>query len=749
MPYMGGIGKGLGGLGKLSRGLASFPAIGRGLGGFPRRMAAAVAAVFKQTQAEGVDFDGTNDYLSRSSDLIGNADGKTFTFSCWVYESNDGETWYYYDQRVSGGSQRFSFYRAASTYYLNALNSSGSAAVYTISFADAEVAAQTWTHILLSIDLTSTSKRHLYVNDVAVVPTYVAYANDSIDFTVERFAVGAANNTTSGPTAGDFKGRLSHLYLDYQYIDLSIEANRRLFITADRKPAPNQAALSPILYLPMRSPETCHINEGTGGDFVLNGVVARSGRGPNQFNAPYSDLNGTSQYLSRDVVLSGAASGKQITFHCVFNPDEISAAGRVFSIGTTYYDGFTVMLTSGYIRISGSNMSATQIIAVNTATGITAVGRSITLTLSVDLADSTKRKVIVNGIDVTPDSGWTYANDNMALAALSCRIGANNTTTPAAYFNGRLGNLYFDTKYIDLSKPENLAKFVTGTGIDCKPVDMGANGELPTGTPPLIYLPMYGNNAGKNYGTGGDFTVNGGPFPGARGPNEYWGNKAKFVGTGAINKSSALAGVTQSKVLSVSFWALVVSDSSYERIFLINTSGHANRLCIWRTSANNLQLIGINSGGSEVLRGNTTSAFASTDPFFVQACFDLSDTGKRFVWINGVLQTMTWATYVNADIEMTAPDVTFGGGADSQPSLDGKLSEFYFTTDYIDFSQESNRLKFRDAFGNPVDLKPQIEDGSIPKPAIYMRFDPANFGKNDGYGGDFNVVGSITDGGQL
>jgi hypothetical protein len=29
----------------------------------------------------GVDFDGTNDYLSRSSDLVGNADGKTFTFS--------------------------------------------------------------------------------------------------------------------------------------------------------------------------------------------------------------------------------------------------------------------------------------------------------------------------------------------------------------------------------------------------------------------------------------------------------------------------------------------------------------------------------------------------------------------------------------------------------------------------------------------------------------------------------------------
>ena len=34
---------------------------------------------------EAVDFDGVEDYLSRSEDLVGNSDGKTFTFSSWVY----------------------------------------------------------------------------------------------------------------------------------------------------------------------------------------------------------------------------------------------------------------------------------------------------------------------------------------------------------------------------------------------------------------------------------------------------------------------------------------------------------------------------------------------------------------------------------------------------------------------------------------------------------------------------------------
>ena len=35
--------------------------------------------------AGAVDLDGQNDYFSRASDFTGNADGKTFTFSAWVW----------------------------------------------------------------------------------------------------------------------------------------------------------------------------------------------------------------------------------------------------------------------------------------------------------------------------------------------------------------------------------------------------------------------------------------------------------------------------------------------------------------------------------------------------------------------------------------------------------------------------------------------------------------------------------------
>ena len=38
---------------------------------------------------EGVSFDGVTDYLSRSTDLVGNVDSKTFTFNCWIYFVED------------------------------------------------------------------------------------------------------------------------------------------------------------------------------------------------------------------------------------------------------------------------------------------------------------------------------------------------------------------------------------------------------------------------------------------------------------------------------------------------------------------------------------------------------------------------------------------------------------------------------------------------------------------------------------
>jgi hypothetical protein len=125
-------------------------------------------------------------------------------------------------------------------------------------------------------------------------------------------------------------GRLANVFLDYTYRDLSVEANRRYFITAERKPAASSATLtSGIIYLPMDDPATAHINLGTGGNMTPNGVIARSGRGPNQTNVPYSDLAGAADYLSR-TSLTGAADSSAITFAFSVNVFTILSFNSIF-----------------------------------------------------------------------------------------------------------------------------------------------------------------------------------------------------------------------------------------------------------------------------------------------------------------------------------------------------------------------------------------------------------------------------------
>lgn len=696
------------------------------------------AAITSQPSANGVadaiDFDGANDYLSRGSDLVGNTDGKTFTFSAWVWIKS-GQTGII--GGTSGGAEKWGLYTDGAGIYLQFYNSSGTIVFEAyIAGPGSSIASQSFLHLLISIDVSNVANRFVYVNDQSATVTWTTYINTTLKFTHTNQYVGMAA-TTGSPK---ISGRLAHVYLDKTYRDLSVEANRRLFITADRKPTPKATlqALNPILYLPLDDPTQAGKNLGTGGDFTLNGVVARSGRGPNQFNAVYSDLDGAADYLSRASELVGSSNGNKFTVFFTLNIDTLQ--GAIFQIGTSDpSDRFYCRVdSSGALNLFGYNSSAIELLQCRTPNSTIKVKRNYVIAASFDLSNSLSKHIIVNGVSQTLTT-TTFIDGLINFAGNRCNI--SKSAFGSDYVNGRLGNVFFDTKYIDLSVPANLAKFVTGTGIDAKPVDLGANGELPFGTAPLIYLPMYGNNVGKNYGTGGDFTVNSGPFPGARGPNEFWGNKADFDGTtGYLSRTSALAGVSASKTLSLSFW-------------------------IWHDTTNVTKNVTGGNGGSEIVNigrqdDNTwsveTSKFAfggigtgaTGGPHHILVCIDLSSPAKRFVFVNGTQQSPTWYAYTDSNMNFTGwiPQI---GASQSNLLFDGKLSEFYFTTDYIDFSQEANRLKFRDAFGNPVDLRPQIAAGTLPNPAIYMRFDPSNFGKNSGTGGDFVVNGTITDGGQL
>ena len=119
------------------------------------------------------------------------------------------------------------------------------------------------------------SVEELYING-SEDGNEVTNADDDLDYTRTEWAIGA-----TVAAASDFDGRIAELYFaPGQYLDFSIAANRRKFITSSLKPAdlgPHGEnplfGTKPILYMPYPT----EYNYGTGGNFAKVGTPAQSG----------------------------------------------------------------------------------------------------------------------------------------------------------------------------------------------------------------------------------------------------------------------------------------------------------------------------------------------------------------------------------------------------------------------------------------------------------------------------------------
>ncbi|WBC28528.1 hypothetical protein TPMD03_54 [Thiohalocapsa phage LS06-2018-MD03] len=272
-------------------------------------------ALLESEEAKGVSFDGSTDYLSRSTDLAGNTDSKTFTFSCWVYRSkNSSGTDRIYSSGLGNSTVNSLFavdiVGITNKIICRAWNSSGSLILDVI--LDNILAINTWSNIQISIDLANPLNKGIVINDVDYTSsaTFPTYTNDTIDFTVPYRGIGF--NAYDNTEHLDVAYRMYGFVLDYTHRDLSVVANRRLFITEDLKPV-DTSPLNAILDLPMESASTAHINRETGGDFVQNGTLATVDRGANQPNGTICVIDG-SNYLTH-----ATESGATLSYWSVNN----------------------------------------------------------------------------------------------------------------------------------------------------------------------------------------------------------------------------------------------------------------------------------------------------------------------------------------------------------------------------------------------------------------------------------------------
>ena len=357
-------------------------------------------------------------------------------------------------------------------------NSSDTTIMQCLAAANTVLVAHGWQHWLFSWNTTG-SKRHLYLNDVEglAAGSISEDALGDLANSTPKWAVGA---TTTG--GSDFNGQISELYFDpTTYTDLSVEANRRKFITESGHAADlgtdgsKPTGTSPILYLPDGDATD---NKGTGGNFTKTGTpTAVAGPGVWQDSLVVRDATdftpATPDYYLKSADLTGNADGKAGTISFWANTTSNAAHQWVMTSADRYFDVYRNSSTNGvYITIKDS--AGTSKLAYYT-NGAVPFGRWVHIVMSWNVA-TTDMDIYVDGI--SSRAGSTNVDATLDYTRTAWTVGCHSTVGTYGH-NGALSELWMDlTTYIDLSVAANLAKFIDTSG---NPVDLGADGSTPTG----------------------------------------------------------------------------------------------------------------------------------------------------------------------------------------------------------------------------------------------------------------------------
>jgi hypothetical protein len=237
--------------------------------------------------ADAADFDGTNDYMLRGADLTGIADGKSGAISFWYrVDGGDGTTRQIFNNNISAG-QRFHLHHLINNKFeIVGSAADGSGEILKLDSVNAYLATSTWLHILASWDLAS-NVSSLYINDVSDHSSIIR-TNNTIDYSGgTNWAVGSS---AYSPGSDKINGCLAEVYFaPNQYLDFSVESNRRKFITAAGKPAhlgtdgSLPTGTAPIMYHHLDNGEAVAnfaTNRGTGGNFTITGTLDTASTSP-------------------------------------------------------------------------------------------------------------------------------------------------------------------------------------------------------------------------------------------------------------------------------------------------------------------------------------------------------------------------------------------------------------------------------------------------------------------------------------
>lgn len=232
---------------------------------------------------EGAEFDGSSDYMTRGATLTGAADNSKGIISFWFRHDI---------------SENGIIFRSQAGLYITTTNISNQMRLelpvtvggdIKMETTNAQTPATPWHHYLVSWDFAFSNGnklRDIYLDDVVNEASYTdGKASTDIDHTGTNWAIGADWGGSE-----KFDGGLAELYFEIgTYLDLSIETNRRKFISSTGKPinlgadGSTPTGTAPIVYCRVAdgaAASTFATNLGSGGNFSIIGGLELSPSSP-------------------------------------------------------------------------------------------------------------------------------------------------------------------------------------------------------------------------------------------------------------------------------------------------------------------------------------------------------------------------------------------------------------------------------------------------------------------------------------
>lgn len=249
-------------------------------------LAAAPGAFTVQAVNVGAEVpaDSNANILTAAAATIGAAADRQFTYCMWVRRSTGDEASTFIPLNASSeliyqewrdGVWDFG---VSSESFAESFNADTGAPTVTDSWV--------WLGVSVDTDFSTGAKKIVACMGDTVV------MNSGTDGGAGAFDIGYADASFGdwqiGPTSVGYAG-VAEVWAAQEYIDFSVEANRRKFISAGGKPVDLGATGAtptgnqPIIYLSARAGDSAAdflTNRGTGGDFTASGTLALAGTSP-------------------------------------------------------------------------------------------------------------------------------------------------------------------------------------------------------------------------------------------------------------------------------------------------------------------------------------------------------------------------------------------------------------------------------------------------------------------------------------